>query len=114
MMIKSLGISALFFLFTILILTACQGAKKNAVAQPGKDYAGLGYVQAKIIKYDVDGCKWLLQLDELHRLVPSAPLPSVFQQENILVWIKYTLKKGGAGFCMAGQIVELADIKHRK
>jgi hypothetical protein len=113
-MMRSLGILALPFLFILLLFPACKGSKKSTAAEPKKDYAGMGYAQATVIKYDVDGCKWLLQLDEVHKLVPASPLPAAFQQENIPVWVKYTLKKGGAGFCMAGEIIELGDIKHRK
>ena len=106
------------FIFLLIVLLAlslgsCHSVKKNqdTAVVPQKDWAGLGYVAATVLRFDVDGCKWLFKLDTDRKLVPSSPLPTAFQKDGMTVWIKYKLIKNAAGFCMAGEIVEVTGIE---
>lgn len=106
-------------------LTSCCGKKKTASAETAsvevkRDFEKEGYTKATVIYYEVDACKYLLQLepdlngaDVLKRLEPTI-LKEEFKKDQLLVWIKYIPKKGGVSACMAGQMVDLTDIQFRK
>jgi len=107
---------ALFFLgITTFVLAGCQGhtylSKSASFAAPKTDYAAEGYVQATVTLYDVDGCKWLITLADGKRIIPSPALAENFAVDGLKVWLKYALKKGAVGTCMAGTIVELTAIE---
>jgi hypothetical protein len=71
------------------------------------------YKAAKVISYAVDGCSWMIELENGKKLQPDI-LKTEFQKENLPVWIKYTIKKGAVGICMAGTMINLIDIELRK
>ncbi|MGZ4035504.1 MAG: hypothetical protein ACXVPU_10110 [Bacteroidia bacterium] len=80
---------------------------------PSSAYEFEGYEKAKVINYPIDGCGWMLQLEDSTKLQPLILSPE-FQKEGLQVLIKYEIKKDVAGVCMAGKIVALTDIKKLK
>jgi len=96
----------------IALFTAC--SPKSAIPVSEEiNYKEKGYVPATVINYTVDGCTWMLKLDNDKKLQPLELKPE-FQRDNLDVWIKYVIKKGAVGICMAGEIVSLTEIVIRK
>lgn len=86
--------------------------------EPAKkiNYAKEGYVKAKVIKYEVESCGYLIELadKEKTKLLPDK-LDDVFKKNNQKIWVKYNLaKKQLPGTCMAGKQCEVLDVKKRK
>jgi len=104
------SIALLIAVFTLCTFTiSAQTAKKI-------NYAKEGYVKAKVIKYEVESCGFLIELGdkEKTKLMPDK-LADEFKKKNLKVWVKYTLaKKQLPGTCMAGKQSEIIDIKKRK
>lgn len=100
-----------FFSFLLSLVSTelhAQSAKKI-------DYAKEGYVKARVIKYDVDGCGFLIELGnkEKTKLLPDK-LADEFKRNNRKIWLKYSpAKKSLPGTCMAGKQIEIIDIKKR-
>ncbi|MCD6065349.1 MAG: hypothetical protein K0S33_175 [Bacteroidetes bacterium] len=89
----------------VLLLAGCKSAKNTT------DYAAQGYVKATVIKYEVESCGYLLQLEGEKKLMPQN-LSEGFKKDGMAVWVKYeTLKKQPMSTCMAGQVVTITDIK---
>ena len=111
-------LSLCFIPYTIY-LTSCHCKKKTvssentSTAEVKRDFEKEGYVKATVINYEVDGCAFMLQLEDGKKLEPSG-LAADFKKDQLAVWIKYIPKKGGASICMAGQMVDLTDIQLRK
>jgi hypothetical protein len=109
---------AIFLVNFSLAFTSCcckkKAANKNTVATDVKrDFEKEGYVKATVINYEVDGCSFMIQLEDGKKLDPSS-LADDFRKDQTAVWIKYTIKKGGASVCMAGQMIDVSDIQFRK
>lgn len=116
---------AIYLIPCTLLLCSCHCKKKAASdhapsADVKRDLEKEGYIKATVIFYEVDACKYLLQLepdpngpDVLKRLEPTN-LKEEFRKDQLLVWIKYVAKKDAMSACMAGQVVELFDIQIRK
>ena len=109
-----------FFLFNFsFLITSCHCKKKatspsqNVVAEQKRDFEKEGYVKATVINYTLDGCTFLLKLSDDKKLEPTN-LPTEFKKDQLAVWIKYSMKKGGVSICMAGQVVDLSDTQIRK
>jgi hypothetical protein len=97
-------------LLLILLIASCKlftGKKKDVVV----DYAAQGYVKAEVRDYELDGCRFMLYLNETQKLEPDY-IPTEFQQDSALVWIKYQAENR-MSICMAGETVKLIDIKKR-
>jgi len=120
-----LFIFLLFIIDSSFFLASCCG-KKNVVSQNTattevkRDFEKEGFVKATMVYYELDACKYILQLvsdpngpDVIKQLEPTN-LKEEFQKDQLAVWIKYTPKKGGVSACMAGQMVDLTDIQIRK
>ena len=90
------------------IISCC--AKKVA---PEPDYAALGYKKATVINYALDGCMWMIELEDKTKKEPNN-LQEDFRVEGKTVWVKFSPVKGAMSICMAGDIVHLDDIKARK
>lgn len=116
---KTLFFSFLIFNFSFLI-SSCHCKKKTTsetvIATPEikKDFEAEGYVKATVVDYQLDACRYLLQLPDEKKLEPSPNLSPEFQKDQLAVWVKYIPKKGGMSVCMAGQMIEISDIQIRK
>jgi hypothetical protein len=73
-----------------------------------------GYVKATVINYNLDGCGWMIELEDKTKKEVSEGIPETFKVEGKKVWAKFSPVKGMNSICMAGQIVNLWDIKERK
>jgi hypothetical protein len=109
-------ICLLLLIASILLLPACSCGKKNqkqtSNAVPAKDYPALGYVKATLVKFDVDGCKWLLQSEDGKKLVPQQ-MPEGFSTDGMKVWLKFETLKDAVGICMAGDMVKVIALEKR-
>ncbi len=73
-----------------------------------------GFLSATVIKYEIDGCSWLIELKDGKRLQPMA-FKEEFKKDELKVWIKFSYrKKGEVGICMAGTMVDVTEIEIRK
>jgi hypothetical protein len=98
--------------FVIIMISSCNRNITRNTAEPW-NYRDSTYKAATVINYTVDGCTWMLQLEDGKKLQPSVLKPE-FQKDKLKVWIKYSPKKGGVGICMAGEIVDITEIDLRK
>lgn len=72
-----------------------------------------GFVKAMVVKYDVDGCGYMLELvSDKSRLEPDGLQPD-FQKDSMKVWIKYKSAPDRMSVCMAGATIDLLEIKKR-
>ncbi len=114
------------FLIVILaasaIIFSChhlkQDVKENISyeADPNYDYAKNGYQKGFVTDVQLDGCKWMVQLDTVggKKIEPNTDeLPPVFLKDSLLVWVKY-VPEDRLSVCMAGQTVHIVDIRIRK
>lgn len=119
---KNIFIISIIFSASTLFFSCCC-AKKTAATHANtttkRDFEKEGYVKATVIFYEIDACKYVLQLepdlngpDVIIKLEP-VNLKDEFKKDQLLVWIKYEEKKGAVSICMAGKIVELSDIQLR-
>lgn len=77
------------------------------------DYAAQGYSKATVIDFSgLDGCGFLLQLEDGTRLQPENLEPA-FEKNSIPVWVKYYPQKNAVSICMAGKVVHVTDIFKR-
>jgi len=72
-----------------------------------------GRVSATVMKYEVDGCTWLLVLESGEKLATQTMLPLEFAQDGLKVIIKYENLKDGLSTCMAGKMIKLVEIKRK-
>lgn len=77
------------------------------------DYKENQYTAATVVSYAVDGCTWMLELEDGKKLQPAELKPE-YQKDQLKVWIAYEIKKGGIGICMAGEMVNITHIELRK
>lgn len=101
----------LFIAFVIMLSSCYRNITRNSVET--QEYRDSTYIAATVINYTVDGCTWMLQLEDGKKLQPSVLKPE-YQKDKLKVWIKYLTKKGGVGICMAGEIVDITEIELRK
>jgi hypothetical protein len=102
----------LFFALLLLCLPACRTNAKDTQAAGQKNYEAEGFVKAEIKKYDVDGCGFMLFLNETKKLNPKN-LDEKFKKEGLKVWVKYTVDKKVMSICMAGENVTITAIELR-
>lgn len=93
------------------ILLAASSCKEKKATTATVDYAGQGYVKAMIIDYELDGCKYMIQLEDKKKLEPDF-VKSDFQKDSLLVWVKYKHDER-LSICMAGETVVVTDMVKR-
>ena len=92
------------------LIAACNLFKKT---KPDSEWEQAGYVKAFVTDVELDGCKWMLQLEkDGKRLEPDGIQPE-FEKDSFKVWLKYT-PEDRMSVCMAGQTIKVIDIKKRK
>lgn len=100
----SIFIAGILMLFTV----SCKEKKLTDT-----DMEGSGYVKAMVISYEVDGCGYMLELtSDKSKLEPDGLQPE-FQKDSLPVWIKYKAAPDRMSICMAGQTIDLLEIKKR-
>lgn len=93
-----------------LVVFACTPLKKGTAANT--DYAAQGYVKAMVIDIELDGCKYMLELESDKKKLEPDGLQEIFMQDSLPVWIKYK-HADRMSVCMAGETIDLLDIKKR-
>lgn len=102
---KLKNIPFIFFLLTQLFLISSCSRKTCRNTATAWEY----YEKATVINYPLDGCNWLLKLEDGKKLQP-VNLDQKFQKDNLNVRITYEIIKDGMGICMAGEMVTLTKI----
>ncbi len=113
-MLKS-GCFILWMLIGLVCFESCSTGKNastgtTTTASSNKDD---GRVSATVMKYEVDGCTWLLVLESGEKLATQTLLPLEFAQDGLKVIIKYENLKDGLSTCMAGKMIKLVEIKRK-
>lgn len=103
---------ARIFLFCFLVLAlSCKTKQTNS----SEDLTSQGYQKATVLKYDVEACGYLLELESGKKIQPFVALAKEFEKDQLKVWVKFEIKKKQSpNTCMAGEIAEITDIKSRK
>ncbi len=86
----------------------CGVTKQNPEAQV--DYSKEGFTKVTVVKLTLDGCSFLLQLADGKKL-EAINLKEEYKKEGLVLWIKYTPNKKAMSICMAGEIVDLTEVK---
>ena len=102
----------MFKKFPALILALCIISCKTAKKSTLRNFEASGFVRAEIKKFEVDGCGFMLFLNEKEKLNPDV-LPVPFQKEGQKVWVKYEVKKPVMSTCMAGKNIHILEIEIR-
>jgi hypothetical protein len=105
-------LSTFCLLALLIIISSCNRTITRNTTEPW-EYRDSIYKAATVINYALDGCTWMIRLEDGKKLQPSNLKPE-FQKDKLKVWIKYTIKKGGVGICMAGEMVDITEIELRK
>lgn len=103
---------SLFFALVMITGINLVGQNKSTKINFAKE----GYVKAKVIKYEVENCGYLLELanKDKTKIAPDK-LDEAFKKHGMKVWVKYTLsKKQNMSTCMVGKQAEIADVRKRK
>lgn len=103
----------IFIAATAIISTSCTCKRSIPEKESSVDYVKEGFIKAKVIKYTLDGCSFMIELENGNKLEPKN-LPESFQKNDILVWIKYIQSKNTMSICMAGKPVNITSIELRK
>ena len=97
-------------IFRLLILMSIVFGSCKTKQAP-VDYWSEGFVKATVIKYEVESCGYILQLDSEKRLMPEN-LADEYKKDKLVIWIKYeTPKRQPMTTCMAGTVVKLTEVK---
>ena len=105
----------IFLLTLAVIIFSCHRIKDVVTdkADPDFDYAKNGYAKGYVTEVQLDGCKWMIQLqDSAGKRIEPDDIPPSFQKDSTLVWVKYK-PDNRMSVCMAGQTVNILDIKKR-
>lgn len=96
-------------LIVIVFIAACSIKKTTA---SDTDMEKQGYVKATVVAMELDGCGYMLELSsDKAKLEPDGLQPE-FQKDSLPVWIKYKAVER-MSICMAGQTIDLLEIKKR-
>ncbi len=99
-------------LILLVVLSASCSKKVAGLKAFPEEEIKEGYTKATVVYSTVDGCNWLLQIENEKKVEPIN-LKEEFKKDKLKVWIKYVIKKGAVGICMAGEIVTLTEIELR-
>ena len=97
-----------FLLFFMISFISCSHKTFTPAYSTPKE----GYTHATVINYTIDGCTYLLQLEDGKKLEPDN-LKDEYKKDNLKVWIKYQPRKGNS-ICMAGEMITIIDIFKEK
>ncbi len=72
----------------------------------------IGYTKATIINYTVDGCSWMIKLED-GKLLEPVNLKDEFKKDGLKVWIQYKHYENYS-FCMSGEMVIVSAMEIRE
>ena len=70
------------------------------------------HIKATVTKNELDGCTWIIILDDEKRLEPTN-LGEEFKIDSLKIWLQYKVYNGNS-ICMMGQMVTITDIEKRE
>lgn len=106
-MMNKLKHIALACFAAVAVFSACKSKSNTAT----RDFEKEGYTKAVVRDYALDGCRFMIFLDETKKLEPDW-LPADLQKDSVPVWVKYE-RDERMSVCMAGETVKVIDIKKR-
>jgi hypothetical protein len=68
-----------------------------------------GFTKVIVINHTVDGCNWMLKLEN-GKLLEPVNLGDEFKKENLIIWIQYKHYENYS-FCMAGEMVTITSVE---
>lgn len=98
---------------SMILLVMVQACKVNVPVQqeirkePVPSY--IGYTKATVINSNLDGCSWMIELEDGRKLEP-VNLKDQYKKEGLKVWIQYKHYENYS-FCMAGEMVTITAIE---
>lgn len=105
------------YVLFVLLAVSC-GTTSKTQQQPKEaekqaiDYAASKYSKATVIDYtELDGCKYLFQLEDGRKLNPGT-IDAKYQKNGLKVWLKYE-RVDLMNVCMAGETIKVIDIAER-
>lgn len=110
---KNVALFIFYFVF-IATLQSCfvfTGVKNKPSKLALDTHEQSGFVKGTIINYTLDGCSFMIQLEDGKKLEP-VNLQFEFKKDKFKVWIKYQYYKGNS-ICMAGEMVTVTAIETR-
>ncbi|HEX8515713.1 MAG TPA: hypothetical protein VF868_05890 [Bacteroidia bacterium] len=110
---KHKHIPFIIFVSFITLLGACSEKNIASGGEVKEEVQPRGAVAATVFRLDLDGCTWMIRLEDGTQLQPSG-LQLEFQQDGLKVWVTYTNNKHGTSICMAGQVIDVTEIQLRK
>lgn len=107
--------TVLFILFCLINFYSCKSNKKVAkeTVVTGDEKKTQGFTKGVVTKYDVDGCTFLITLENGKRLHPLN-LDEAYQIDGLGVWIKYIFQREAITVCMAGEVIKITAIEKEK
>lgn len=93
----------------LLLFASCKNKAQNTSSQQIDNVYSRELESATVIFYELDGCKWMLQLANGQKLQPIE-LEDEFLINNLKVKIAYDKIPDAPNICMAGQVVKLIRI----
>lgn len=93
----------------LLLFTSCKNKAQNTASPHIDNVYSRELESATVIFYELDGCKWMLQLANGQKLQPTE-LDEEFLINNLKVKIAYDRIPDAPNICMAGQVVKLIRI----
>src|SRR6218665_945407 len=101
---------ALFFILAVAFSSCVLGHPSNIPPYAAeKTDVNAGFTAAAITNLKLDGCSWMLVLENGKKLEPAG-IRAAFLQEGLKVWVKY-IPRDGMSICMSGQMVTVTEIK---
>lgn len=100
----------------ITLISATQSCRVTVKAtpevrkEPVPSY--IGFTKATVINSTLDGCTWLMELEDSKKLEP-VNLKEDFKKDGLKVWIQYKHYENFS-FCMAGEMVTITAIEIRE
>ncbi len=98
----------IIFIVSLLVFNSC----KTKNIQKKNDTEHEIYLKAKIIKGNLDGCTWLIELQEGKKILEPINLTHEFKTDNLAVWLQYNNHDGNS-ICMMGQMITIIAIEKR-
>lgn len=101
-----------FFLIAIVLGTFISACIFKKATVSDADMEAQGFVRAMVVEMNLDGCGYMIELSsDKSKLEPDGLQPE-FQKDSFPVWIKYKAVDR-MSVCMAGQTIDLLEIKKR-
>lgn len=94
-------------------LSNCSSNRTTTKTQePVKDYAALNYQKGTVKDIELDGCRFIIDLENGKRIQPEN-LEDIMKKDGLAVWVKYEITDR-PNICMSGVTAMITAIELRK